>query len=183
MPRTFHVTRELVRREVVLCEAEDNDEACVKAGLGGGEMIDSTEEGKILNVEETPHSRRRRGVKADTTQKFSELLLSGDEGAQGDAMLASGVTILDSGEGHRKQYVAEIEHAFGASAENVQHIVKTYSEDDLTGGWRTMRPGEAPEAGDEYRLREGHPWEPVTHTLIGHTISAMARAQFRTRRS
>ncbi len=175
MSRTFHVTREVVRREVVLCTAEDEPMARRLAGRGGGEMIDSTEESSVLNVEETPHSKRRRNLaKAFRASAEVESGIMASNGVEGDGLLGSGVTILDSGE--EPPPMARPLRDDPADQAALRHAADPDS-------WRDMQPGEVPEAGDEYRLRDAHPWEPVTRSLIGHAISNQARAQFRTRRN
>lgn len=159
MIRSFHVVRERIVREIILCQAEDEDAACGLAGDGRGEILDSTEESSVLNVEETVHSKRRQQEK-----KVARVAIpTFDEGSMGDEL--TGETPKPS-----------------APALLAQPAPQPPVTPQNEGDWYDMVPGDIPEAGDEYRLNSRYPWEPVTRSLIGHAITKQTRAQFRARR-
>lgn len=168
MPRSFHVVRETVTRAVLLCHAESEESARTAVLAGDGETIDTDAEVNVVSVEETAHSKRRRGL-AKVARLPAVLMpeldgLVDEEGAQGDEPISTTAP-------HAPSPLREVE--------SYRQAIQEAAE----GHWRTLQPGQIPQAGDRYRLRETHPWEPVPQSLIGHAISREARAQFQTRSS
>ena len=173
MARSFHAQRERIVREFVLCHAEDEKAAHALVADGGGELLNTSEEIYVKDVEETVHSRRRRNEPEPLPRQIPALEPSYDEGAMGDELLSAVESAPD-----KEPLIPS--HPARAIYEQQRHVAEVNAE----GHWRILSaPGEVPQEGDEYRLNAHKPWELVPRSLIGHALSPQARAQFRTRRN
>lgn len=175
---SFHVVRQITRREIVLVHADDPATALHRVNNGEGEVLDVESHGRAVSAEETVHSRARRGEpKAKVASKV--LAEMGIEEVDGDGLFSQPATVAPAPDWEPEQPAPTKgqPQSFPAPRTAAPH---TGTFDHYAGPWRPLLSGEIIAEGDEYHaLKEK--WSPITSS-IGTAHEPSEHWEVRTRR-